>query len=176
MTAANVALIPSDELCELVRGELRPMSPVCQPQGRLAWRIGLAISHYFEERNLGGEGFVAEQGFFLTHDPDTIRCLDFAYLMEPRATAARGQTGFIEGAPDIAVEVVSESDSDSEVEEKIGEYLSAGAKMVMVVNPRKRQVTVHFSARDARSYSAVDTVDGGEVMPGFELPLSNLFN
>ncbi len=141
-------------------------------RGELAWRFPITL----RSETWGGEGFVAEQGFFLTHDPDTIRCPDFAYLMEPRATAARGQTGFIEGAPDIAVEVVSESDSDSEVEEKIGEYLSAGAKMVMVVNPRKRQVAVHFSAADARSYSAVDTVDGGEVMPGFELPLSNLFN
>jgi Uma2 family endonuclease len=83
--------------------------------------------------------------------------------------------GYWPGAPDLAVEVVSPNDRFAEVEEKVADWLAAGTCMVLVVNPRARTVMVRTSEREARILSEAEVLDGGEVVPGWTLPVADVF-
>ncbi len=83
--------------------------------------------------------------------------------------------GYWPGAPDLAVEVVSPNDLYTEVSEKVAEWLQAGSGMVVVVNPRSQQVFVHLSPNEVRVLGVGDTLEGGEVVPGWQLPVGELF-
>ena len=77
-------------------------------------------------------------------------------------------------APDLAIEVISPNDRYTEVNEKISDWLAAGTRMVVVVNPRNRTVNVHTT--DSTTTLAMgDTLDGGDVVPGWQMPLSDIF-
>ncbi len=76
--------------------------------------------------------------------------------------------------PDLCVEVVSRTDSYSDVEAKVESYLADGVRLVWVMNPRLKAVTTHAPGRITRLIES-DTLDGGDVLPGFRLPLSSLF-
>ena len=83
--------------------------------------------------------------------------------------------GYWSGVPDLAVEVVSRRDSYTEVEAKLIDWLEAGARMVVGVNPRKRTVTVYRSLTAIAILTEQDTLDGGDVVPGWLLPVRDIF-
>lgn len=89
------------------------------------------------------------------------------------ATVRRGP--FFEGAPDLAVEVVSPGNTRREIAGKVRDYLAAGSRAVWVVNPERRTVTVHRPDREPERLAGSDVLDGGPVLPGFRLPLSEIF-
>lgn len=156
--------------CELVRGELAMMLPTGGRHGRLAMRMGRALADFVDRRELG-DVFAAETGFVLSRDPDTVRAPDAAFV---RAGREIGE-GFIAGAPDLAVEVLSPGDRPASVREKVAEWLDAGAEAVWVVDPRARTVTIHAADHEPRVLGELDTLGGGSVLPGFELTLQPLF-
>jgi Uma2 family endonuclease len=82
---------------------------------------------------------------------------------------------FLELAPDLAVEVVSPSDSANAVHEKVLEYLSAGVQLVWVVHPIQRTVTVYSEGPVAHVLSEGDTLNGGDLLPGFSLAVADIF-
>ena len=84
--------------------------------------------------------------------------------------------GYWPGTPSLAVEVVSPNDLYTGVSDEVAEWLQAGSKMVVVVNPRSRQVFVHLSPTDVKVLGVADTLDGGEVVPGRQLPIRKLFD
>src|SRR5712692_7326151 len=81
--------------------------------------------------------YAAETGFWISSDPDTVRAPDVAFVSQRRLDELGDVEGYWPGAPDLVVEVISPSDTYTEVEEKVLEWLEAGARMVVVVNPRK---------------------------------------
>jgi Uma2 family endonuclease len=83
--------------------------------------------------------------------------------------------GYWPGAPDLAVEVISPSDSHVEVEEKVFDWLEAGTKMVLAASPRRRSVTLYRSQSDITILSGADVLDGGDVVPDFQLTLREIF-
>ena len=83
--------------------------------------------------------------------------------------------GYWPGAPDVAVEVISPSDRYTDVEDKVVEWLEAGSRMVIVVNPRQRSVTVYHSRTDMVRLTEEDALDGGDVVPGWQLPIKEVF-
>ncbi|RMF87567.1 MAG: Uma2 family endonuclease, partial [Nitrospinota bacterium] len=83
--------------------------------------------------------------------------------------------GFWPGPPDLAVEVISPTDTYAAIEEKVTDWLQAGTRMVMVVNPRTRTVTVYHSPAGVTRLTEADLLAGGEVLPGFSCPVSSLF-
>lgn len=102
--------------------------------------------------------------------------LQTLHLSAPDHISEAGEPhGYWPGAPDLAVEVVSPEDVYTELEEKVLEWLEAGTRMVVVVNPRKRAVTVYRSLSDVVVLTNHDILDGGDVVPGWKLPLGNLF-
>jgi Uma2 family endonuclease len=83
--------------------------------------------------------------------------------------------GYWQGAPDLAVEVISPNDLYAEVDEKVAEWLEHGTRLVFVVNPRRRTVAVHRSGQPVRILSEADVLDGEAVVPGWSLPVRDLF-
>jgi len=137
-------------------------------------RIAAHLFQHVEAHHLGTV-YAAETGFQLTQDPDTVRAPDVAFISRQRGEAVGEIEGYWPGAPDVAVEVISPSDRYTDVEDKVVEWLEAGCRMVIVVNPRQRSVTVYRSHTDMVRLTEEDTLDGGEVVPGWQLPIKEVF-
>ena len=116
----------------------------------------------------------AETGFKLQSNPDTVRAPDLAFIRADRVPA-RPPDGFAEFAPDLVVEVLSPDDRPAEVRAKLADWLTAGVRLVWVVDPNRESVRVH---RPGGSEAALDidgSLDGEDVLPGFMLPLKTIF-
>lgn len=175
MTAADLLRLPANgRRYELIRGELRQMSPAGPTHGRLAMRIAAHLFEHVETHHLGTV-YAAETGFQLTQDPDTVRAPDVAFVSRQRLDTLGETESYLPGAPDVAVEVISPSDRYTEVEEKVGEWLEAGSRMVIVVNPRQRFVTVYHSRTAIVRLTEEDILEGGDVVPGWQLPIREVF-
>lgn len=161
---------------ELVKGEYIEMAPASGDRGIVAGRALIKIGVFVERHPHLGKVFAAETGFVLARNPDTVRGPDAAFLSFPRANLPGDKAGFIEGPPDLAVEVVSPNDTEREVAAKVADYLAAGTPLVWVVRPKSRTVTVHRGdGADALVLGEGDVLDGGEVLPGFTVEVGRLF-
>lgn len=173
LTAEDLLRLPDHgRRRELVKGELIEIAPVGVEHGDLAALILTRLRTYVEARRLGLAA--TEIGFFLEHAPDTVRAPDVCFISAARLPPGR-QEGFFEGAPDLAVEVISPGDVAAEVESEVQDYLAHGARLVWVVHPRTRTVTVYYSDGSARVLHIGDTLEGEDVIPGFQLALADLF-
>jgi len=174
LSADDLLRLPDDGLRhELVRGELRTMSPGSRPHGRIAMKLGWPLAQYVEAHALG-EVYAAETGFKLAEDPDTVRAPDVSFVRRERL-AGMADEGFLAGAPDLAVEVLSPGDRPAEVAKKVADWLTYGAALVWVVNPRRRNVTEHRPGQPARVLDENDVLDGADVVPGWRLSVRALF-
>ena len=174
-SAEDLLQLPDDGFrYELVRGELRQMTPSGYAHGVVVANLTGPIQAYVRSHALG-QVCGAETGFRIARTPDTVRAPDIAFIRQARRGSEPWPDGFFEGAPDLAVEVLSPSDTAIGVEEKIDEWLNAGCAVVWVVNPRRRSVSVHLPEGLVRVLIDDDTLDGGELLPGFTLPLVDIF-
>ena len=175
VTAEALLETPDDGLrYELIRGELRKMAPAGHVHGDHAGSIFIDMGSHVKANGLG-KAYAAETGFLLASDPDHVRAPDGAFVRRERAEAAGDAPGFFPGAPDLAIEVVSPSDRYTEVDEKVADWLDAGTLAVVVVNPRGRTVKVHRSATDITVLSEADTLDVSDVVPGWRMPVKDIF-
>ena len=175
MTAAQLLDMPDDGYRhELVRGELRTMSPAGNVHGMVANVCAWSLTNHVMGNDLGIV-YAAETGFLLASDPDTVRAPDAAFTRWERIDEVGEVEGFWPGAPDLVVEVVSPNDRYSEVNEKASDWLCAGARMVVVVDYRRREVVVHYSPSDRVVLTEGDVLDGDVVVPGWVIPVSKLF-
>ena len=176
MTAEDLFKMPQgDNRHELIEGILKEMSPAGRKHGKLAIRIGASLDRHVEANGLG-EVYAAETGFKIASDPDTVRAPDAGFVGRARAIEMGDTEGFVPGAPDLAIEVVSPSDSFAEVEAKVLDWLAAGARMVVVANSRKKTLTVYRSLTDIKVLTEKDTLSGEDVVPGWNLPVKGLFD
>ena len=113
--------------------------------------------------------------FIVLREPDVILMPDVAFVRSDRLPPEELREGFMPLAPDLAVEVLSPSNRTGEMAEQVELYLRGGARLVWVVQPRRRVVTVHAPGREAITLHEGDTLDGGEVLPGFTLPVADIF-
>ncbi len=174
ITAEELIRLPDDGFrYELVRGEIVQTAPAGSNHGEIAMRLGWRLAKFVEENGLG-KVFAAETGFKITSNPDTVRAPDAAFVSRARVEQAGVAEGYWPGAPDLAVEVVSPSDTSTEVEEKVIDWLDAGTRMVIVVNPRKRSVSV-YRGLAAKLLTENDTLGGEEIIPGWSVPVRDLF-
>ena len=176
-TAEKLLRMPDDgSRYELVEGELRKMAPAGNVRGYLALRIASRLDRHVDANDLG-RAYAAETGFKLSSDPDTVRAPDAAFVSRERVEKAGRVKGCWLGAPDLAVVVVSPNDTHSEVIGKVLAWLEAGSRMVLVVDPEKLTVTIYRSRDEIRVLTAAagDTIDGADVVPGWKLPVAELF-
>jgi Uma2 family endonuclease len=174
-TAEQLLRMPDDGMRhELVSGELRVMSPAGFRHGRLAGTIATLLGTHVRE---SGCGVIlgAATGFVISRDPDTVRAPDAAFVSEERFESVGETEKFWPGAPDLAVEVLSPSDTFHEVQEKALEWISAGSVAVLVIDPEKRIATVYRSGGQARIYGEDETLELGDAVPAFSVAVSGLF-
>lgn len=175
LTADDLAQLPDDGfLYELDRGDLVRLPLSNFNSSHIAMKIGVALGSF---AHAAGLGLVAgaDGAFVLSIDPDTVRVPDVSFVRADRLPPVQDRNRFLRLAPDLAVEVVSPSDTTAETLDKVREYLDAGVRMIWVVQPGSRMVTVYAGDRTARVLYEEETIDGVEVLPGFTLLVAEMF-
>lgn len=173
MTAEELlrANIP-DKRTELVRGVLMVREPAGSMHGLVAMNLGAELTVYAKRTGAGGV-FAAETGFKLATDPDTVRAPDVAFVRRERMPPS-GTTGYAVMAPDLAVEVLSPGDRPGEVLAKVADWLSAGTRLVWVVDPARVLARVYRHDGTETIVTADGTLEGEDVVPGFSCPLATI--
>lgn len=175
VTAEELLNMPDDGFrYELVRGELRKMAPAGSEHSISGIQIGASLFNHVNANNLG-RVFGADAGFLLASNPDTVRAPDAAFVRRERVEEVGIPSGYWPGPPDLAIEIILPNDRYTEVYEKVDEWLEAGAGMVIVVNPRNRTATVRVAGANPVILNEEDTLDGGEVVPGWRMPVADIF-
>ena len=178
---ATTKLMTADELERLeddgyryglTDGELIRMAPGSRRHGRIELIFAVHLYSFVSERKLG-EVYGAETGFVLVRNPDVVLGPDVSFVRAERLPA--NDEGFLAVVPDLAVEVISPSERAGPLRRKVQKYLDAGVPMLVLVDARRRTVTVHAAGRDPVVLREGDELDGGEVLPGFRLPVATLF-
>ncbi len=170
MSANELLQLPDDGYrYELVRGEPRKMSPSGSRHTTAGARIIISLGVHLKSTRLGVV-FGADGGFLITRNPDTVLCPDVGFVRSERFV---NTDHFFDGPPDVAIEVISPSDRYTEVDEKTQEWLSAGTRAVVVVNPRTKTVRVH---RSGRTETLADAIAVDDVIPGWRMPFSEVFD
>jgi len=171
VTAEELLRMADEGVVELIDGEIRKMSPAGGKHGRIAMKVGSSLGAYAEQRGLG-ETLAAETGFILRRNPDTVRAPDVAFVRKDRWN---DPDGYFAGPPDLLVEVISPNDSYTEVSAKVIEWLQAGAQLVIVIDPARQSAEIHRSLTKFDRVDINGSLDGGAVVPGWTLPLRDLF-
>ncbi len=159
---------------ELVRGELVEVPGTSALHNFIAATLYRMLDAFVRPRRLG---IVATDGasYLITRHPDVLRIPDVSFVSREHVPEGGIPKGYWPFAPDLAVEVVSPSDRAADLREKVREYLDAGTRLVWVVWPEDRSVTVYMAGGEVRELRESDELDGGEVLPGFREPVADLF-
>jgi len=165
---------PPEGRWELVDGELVEMAPSGGEASMIGSTVGFFLNAHVRPRKLG-RVYAADGGFVLIPGRELLRAPDAAFVRAERLPAGRPSAGFERLAPDLAVEVVSPGDQPAEVAAKVADYLAAGVRLVWVLQPRPRTVTVHTPRQAPRVLAAGDELDGGDVLPEFQVAVAELF-
>ena len=178
MTVDELLAIPREDYrgwrYELIRGELTKTMSAGFDHGTQAVNIIGSLLPHARRHNLG-RIVTAETTFLLATNPDHARIPDVGFVRQ-ECTAPFGETpGAFQGAPDLAVEVISPTDRLTRVAHKVQDWLEHGTRMVIVVNPRNRTVQVHTSD-GVTELAEADTLDGGDVVPGWTMAVADIFS
>ena len=177
MTVEELLAIPREDYrgyrCELIRGELTKTMSAGFAHGAQAVNIIVNLGAYVARHSLG-RVVTAETTFLLETAPDHARIPDVGFVRQERVSSLDEMTGAFRGAPDIAVEVISPTDRLTRVADKVQDWLEHGTRMVVVVNPRNRTVQVH-TPDGVVELTEADALDGGDVVPGWSMPVADIF-
>ena len=160
---------------ELVEGKLYEMPPPSPRHGEATSNIDFLLQTHVRQYRLG-RVLAGDPGFVLGRNPDTVRGSDVAYLSYQRFPANEElPIRYGDFVPDLAVEVVSPSDTRPYLLQKMEAWLAAGVRVVWIVDPRRRQVAVHSADRDSVLLHSDDTLDGSPVLLGFTCQVADFF-
>lgn len=166
----------ADKHLELIDGVIYDMPPAGEEHGADAGNfLGFIWTH--ARANDLGRVTTAETGYILHTDPDgrdVVLAPDVGFIVKARATAEPSRK-YVPLAPDLAVEVVSPNDKAEEIHLKVNKYLQYGTRLVWVAYPETHTVVVHTTS-GARTLAENDTLDGGDVLPGFTLRVGEIFS
>lgn len=160
---------------EIVDGQRVELPPMSVDSQILASRLVRHLGNFGVAQDIGEA--CTEVLFKLPLKKDRNRKPDVAfvsYAKWPKYKPMPGTNAW-DVLPDLCVEVVSPNDTGDEIETKVDEYLRAGVPLVWVFYPRQERLYVYESASQVRRLTPADTLDGGSVIPGFALPLAELF-
>ena len=176
ITDADLMRLPQDgHKYELVDGEIR-VSPAGARHGAVCVRLAFLISSHVRQGRLG-HVFESSTGFRWPGrkpGPKNLRSPDVSFVATGRFPDEKLPTGFVEFAPDLAVEVLSPDDRRRDVLEKVGEYLDAGSRLVWVIDPETRTAAIYRSLTDVRHVGEGGSLEGEDVVPGLSCPLADV--
>ncbi len=164
-----------DRVMELVEGAIVEMSKPKRIHGVIVARLTAKIANFVDAHELG-EVTTGETGFVLDRNAygrDTVRGLDIAFVKSERLPTPPDDTWY-EMGPDLAVEVISPNNKTSDTQLKVMQLFNAGARLVWLVYPESRVVVAHTVAGSV-TLREDDTLSGGDVLPGFEMPVGDIF-
>ena len=183
MATEKTKLLTADDLLELysrgVKGELI-RGVFCETvsagieHGEIASNFIIGIGAFVKNERLG-RVFGSDSGVRLESNPDTVREPDVGYISFERLTSETRITGYLEAPPELVVEVASPSDTPAAVQEKAAMWLSFGVMIVWVAHPDDRTVDVYRSEEPVVRLTEDDVLDGDPVLPGFTLPVREVF-
>ena len=154
---------------EYAKGKLIPMSPATRRHGKISAKVIWHLSSHVYENGLG-ELYTAETIFQVG---ERLMKPDVAFVSTPRLDVDEDKSFPI--PPDLAIEVVSPTDVHSRVVRKALDYLTAGTRLVWVLEPVSKTVTVYRSENDIKTLTNEATLTGEDVVPGFACPVGQLF-
>ncbi len=176
LTLEEFERMPEEDeyIVELVRGRVvRERRPLGLRHGLIASQLLSPLGSYANEKGIGV--VLARTGFLLDEDPPTVRCPVMTFIAKEKLADGIPK-GWPTFAPDLAVEIATSATSVEVLQEKVLEYLERGSRLVWVVVPRTRSVTTYRSRRDVRVLVEGDVLDGADVLPGFRLAVSEIFD
>jgi Uma2 family endonuclease len=177
-TAADLAAMP-DQLpsgpvdFELHQGRLILMSPPGWRHSNLQSRISHALQTQGEEKGHGKAG--SEGGVILSRNPDTVVGPDALFVAKRSLPIRESPEGYLETIPELIVEIRSKNDTLAEFSRKVANYMQAGVQMAWMVDPQSKTVIEHRPGAAPRTLTVADTLHCDDIIPGFKLPLSDLF-
>lgn len=176
-TADEFLHMPKEETwrCELVEGVIIKMSPAGIEHGAIRVNIAFLLAQHVKANKLGVV-LAAETGYKVASDPDTVLAPDASFIRQQEFERVGMTKKFWPGAPDLAVEVMSPDDSVRKTDEKAKAWLAHGARMVWVVNPNRRTISVYRPGADAVILTMSDSLDGEAVVPGFRCDVKEIFD
>lgn len=171
ITAEEFERFPSDDRrYELVAGRLTSVSPPAFWHGLIASRVLYLLARHLETHDAGV--VVPAVGFKLASNPDTVRAPDVAFVRGDRIPTRKG---FMDGPPDLAVEVLSPDDRPSKVRAKVSDYLTRGVIVVLVIDPDELTATIHRRLTPPIIHSGDDIIDLSDVVSGFRCAVREIF-
>lgn len=159
--------------CELVNGRVVPITPTGDDHGAIEANIAAELRAYVRDRNLG-KVRSGEVGIYVRRNPDTVRAADVLFISHDRY-AQRTSSVFLDVAPELIVEILSPSDSWTEVTQKLREYFAIGVRLVWVADPGARMIYAYRSLTDIREFTENGVLPGDDILPGFSVPVARLF-
>ena len=175
MTATELERVSiPGKVTELIRGRLVVREPPGTRHGAIAANLAYYIGDYVRRHRLGTV-FAQDTGFKITTDPDTVRAPDVAFVAREHADRIPAR-GYAALAPDLLAEVLSPDDRPGEVLAKIADWLSAGTRLVWLVDPQRSEVRVYRHDGSLSVLGASDSLEGEAVLPGFICPLTNFLS
>ena len=159
---------------ELVEGRIVRMSPTGDEHGGYESNFHLAIGSFVKAHRLG-KVRVGESGVYTRRNPDTARGVDVAFISNERWAQRQKHASFLDVAPDLIVEIMSPDDRWTKVTQKLREYFAIGVRLVLVADPGARTVYAYRSPTDVTEFGEADVLTGGDVLPGFSVPVAEVF-
>lgn len=159
---------------ELIRGVLCETMSVGGEHAETVMNLGLMLGNFVKPRRLGRLA-ASDVGVRLGQNPDTVREPDIAFISAQKLPLEIRNVGYYEVVPDLVVEIVSPSDSLTQINDKARMWLNYGVLLVWVVYPDTRVVETHQADSPVVTLSEDDTLDGGAVLPGFTCPVRDIF-
>ncbi|MBD2636295.1 Uma2 family endonuclease [Limnothrix sp. FACHB-881] len=172
--AAFMALPNDGHRYELVNNQLIDIGNSGALDGHICSALMILLGSYIRSQKLGLL-FDSSTGFKMQNG--NTRSPDLAFFAKNRLQGLTTlPTGFLEGAPDLAVEVLSPGNTVEEIDGKITEYFANGTRLMWVINPQQRYILVYRSPQEPdRLLKTADRLDGEAIIPGFSLPIAELF-
>ncbi|HLY25827.1 MAG TPA: Uma2 family endonuclease [Aggregatilineales bacterium] len=173
-TAQDLSDMPDDgKIYELHNGVLVEVAGSARKQTRLAAWLAFLITNFIMENHPGGEVSGADGTYVLSRY--NTRIPDVAYISAGRLKDQK-EDAFYQGAPDLAIEVVSPSNTPTEMQERAGLYLDTGSRLVWIVDAKSKTVDVYREDGKRISIRGDGVLEGYDVLPALHLPLSTVFN
>jgi Uma2 family endonuclease len=174
VTAEEFLQLGSKMACaELIAGRVIELSPAGAEHSSLGGRVFARLLAHADDTD-AGMCTTADGGYVLSRDPDVVRAPDAAFVARDRLPDGRAPRMFFEGAPDIAVEVMSPSEAAGEIEAKTQQYLRAGTRLVWIIYPDEKLARVWRADGTTTLIEEDGSLVGEDVLPGFELPLGDV--
>ncbi len=172
-TDAEFMALPSSPRYELVDGELVDMGNSGVEHGNIGSFLGGALELYVRPRKLG---VTCDSSTAFTLKTGNKRSPDVSFIAKARLKGLKKlPKGYFQGAPDLAVEVISPTNTFEEMHTKIVEYFANDTRLIWVINPDEESVLVYHKPQPDRLLQISDNLDGEDVVPGFTLPVADLF-